>query len=439
VTSALLDEEMLLRGVAVDPKNPRRVFVAFSDGVARSSDGGTTWALQTAPDGFYAASIAIDASNPSVLYAQTRGWDPSPGCYKSKDGGVTWTRAAAGVYGSGRRILVADGRVWLACNVGLFRSDNGGASFAPAQTGIAASNVEAFAIAPSSPSTIQAYVEFYGMFRTKTRSASWVRGRSFEDIDGVADVLVPPADPQTVYVLTWHYGEDDLFKSIDGGKTFRSVFRKDVNDLAGDPTDGDRLALAGRIYTGAWGSGPSSFGIYLSDDGGASARPIKIRTDNGSQAQAVAFAPSDPETIYVAGQTAAGAAVVYKSTDGGAAWRLLPGPFQRGFFKIVVDPTSAGTVYIGSYSGVYRSLNGGASWTEISYWGGEAMAVNPLKPAEIFIGGGNGISFSADRGAHWTELDADLAASDVTGIVLDPAARTVYVSTEGAGICRRKF
>jgi len=440
VTSALLDDEYHLHSLAVDSRDPNRVYVTNNEGIVRSADGGATWAQQTAPARFYPTAVALDPANPKVLYAQTVPWGENPGFYKSQDGGVTWMRHTTGVYGSGVRIFAAGKKVWLGTSAGLFRSDNGGVSFAPSQTGIAAAWVDAFAIAPSSPSTLFAYVSQYGALRTKTRGASWAKGPTFKDIDGVAAVLAHPSNPATVYILTWHYGEDDLFKSTDGGKTFKSVFRKDVNALAGDPGDGNRLALAGRIYNTDWRSGPSYFGIYLSEDGGANGQSIKIRTDDGSEAQAVAFAPSDPKTIYVAGMTAARQAVVYRTADGGATWRLLPGPFESGFYTIAVDPTSANTVYVGAYNGIYRSLNGGSAWTEIhGYWGGQSIAVNPLKPAEIFVGGSNGLLFSRDRGSHWTEYNDDLPIHDVNVIALDPAARIVYAATDGGGIWRRKF
>lgn len=441
VTSAQFQEDHNLRSVAVDPRDPKRAYVTSVDGVARTTDGGTSWTLQTTPDDFYPTAVAVDPANSKALYAQTISWGDNPGFYKSQDGGLTWTRTTKGVFGIGVRILASGRTVWLGSSAGIFRSNSGGAAFAPAQKGLAASWVDDCDLVASSPSTLFAYVSQYGAMRTKTRGTSWLKGPLFKDIDGVADVLAHPSNPLKSYILTWGYGEDDLFRSTDGGKTFKSLFRKDVEALAGDPSDGDRLALAGRVYNSDWRSEPSYFGIYLSEDGGATWRPIKIRTDDGSEARAVAFAASDRKVLHVVGSTAERKPVLYRSADGGASWRRLKGPFEADYlvYAIAVDPTSPSVVYVSSSGGVYRSLNGGAAWAKINYWGGVTLAVNPLKPAEVFIGGPNGIQFSADRGAHWTDITGDLAAPDIAGIVLDPAARIVYVATRGAGVCKRKF
>lgn len=442
VTSAQLEQSYYLRSVAADPRDPQRAYVTNGDGVARTANGGASWALQTTPGDFYPTAVAVDPTNPQALYAQTISWGDNPGIYSSRDGGVTWKRSTKGVSGIGVRILAAGRNVWAGTSSGLFRSKNGGGSFVPSQTGMTAAWVDAFAIAPSSPKTFFAYVSQYGVLRTGTGGASWTKGPGFKDIDGVVALCAHPSNPKTLWALTRRYGEDDVFRSLDGGKTFKSVFRKDANALTVDPVNGDRLALAGRVYNSDGRSEPSYFGIYLSVDGGAAWKPVKIRTDDGSEARAAAFAAADRKVLYVAGSTAGRTSVLHRSADGGASWRLLKGPFESDtyIYAIAVDPTNDDAVYVGSSGGVYRSLNGGRTWAEIhEYWGAKSIAVNPLAPKELFVGGTNGVLFSRDRGATWTEFNDDLAVPDISGIALDPAARTVYVATDGGGVCRRKF
>ena len=440
VTTPQLRDVPYIYAVAVDPADKNRVFLATYKGVARSADGGATWTLQTDPASFHAESIAVDPSNSKILYAQSGNWIDDRGCYKSGDGGITWKKYASGVYGGGLRILVSGKRIWLGSNAGLFRSDNGGVSFSPSQAGITAAHVDRFALAPSAPKTIYAEAGLHGCFKTRSGGASWIRCGTLARFQGIDGLIVHPSDPQTIYLLSWQSGEDDLYKSSNGGTSFKSLLRKDINGIGGDPGDGDRLALAGRIYKSDWLNDPSYFGIYLTEDGGASGTTIKIRNDDGSEAQAVAFAPSDKKTIYVGGFTASRQVVLYKTSDGGTTWRLLKGPFEYSIESIALDPTTADTVYAGTPTGFYRSLNGGSTWTALKkYWPAQSIAVNPLNPAEVFAAGSQGIVASVDRGKTLTDFNEDLPLIDVNWIALDPAGRIVYAGTEGAGIWRRKF
>jgi hypothetical protein len=172
-----------------------------------------------------------------------------------------------------------------------------------------------------------------------------------------------------------------------------------------DPNDpsGDTLYV-GTGEANASGDSAAGVGLYKSTDGGDTwSGPLGASVFNGRAIGSIAIPPGDPNTIYaattraVAGvssvtggatSTIPGAAAwgLYKSTDGGATWTFLhngaplaaacdtvaeataPGSLcsLRGVRRVALDPSNPNTIYAGSYSrGVWRSPDGGATWTQI--------------------------------------------------------------------------
>ena len=67
----------------------------------------------------------------------------------------------------------------------------------------------------------------------------------------------------------------------------------------------------------------------------------------------------DPSTIYAGGD-----GVVFKSTDGGASWSALSSGIGAAFVNVLaVDSSNPARIYAGTYGGVFKTVDGGASWT----------------------------------------------------------------------------
>src|SRR2546427_578302 len=155
---------------------------------------------------------------------------------------------------------------------------------------------------------------------------------------------------------------------------------------------------------------------------------------------ALALAPSDPNVIY-AGTGEASirsdityGAGVYKSTDGGAHWRALGLADTRHIGKVLVDPRNPDVVLVAalghaygpnSERGVFRSSDGGRTWTKVLYkdpdTGAIDLAADPADPQVVYAalyqarrppweqyppdeGPGSGLYKSTDGGATWTPL-----------------------------------
>jgi photosystem II stability/assembly factor-like uncharacterized protein len=230
--------------IIVDPRNHNHVVVAalgdvFSDssdrGVYVTDDGGATWkqTLYVGPESG-AADLAMDAQNPSVLYAgiwkfQRRPWTfvsggAEDGLYKSSDGGATWTKL------EGHGLPQAPmGRVGVA-------------------------------VAPSNGNRVYAVIESKEgvLWRSDDAGATWTMVSDDTRVDArpfyFSHVEVDPKNPDRVYAISFQ-----VMLSKDGGKAFKATadaVHSDFHAIWIAPND------PGRIFLGGDG------GVFLTLDGG---------------------------------------------------------------------------------------------------------------------------------------------------------------------------
>jgi photosystem II stability/assembly factor-like uncharacterized protein len=223
----------------------------------------------------------------------------------------------------------------------------------------------------------------------------------------------PVLDPVLLTALGWR-----LIGPHRGGR---------VVAVAGDPAD----PLV--FYFGATGGG-----VWKTDDGGISWRNVSDGFFRRASVGAIAVAESDPNVLYAGmGETTIRGNVshgdgVYKSTDAGATWRHLGLAETRHIAKIRVHPTDPDLVYVAAFGhahgpnparGLYRSTDGGATWSQILLRSDRAGAIdlamdrrNPRilyaafweaqrTPWSLTSGGpGSGLYKSTDGGDSWHEL-----------------------------------
>jgi len=324
-------------------------FGAVGGGLWKTTDGGFSWKPVT--DGQITSSsvgaVAVSASNPDVVYigmgeTEFRGnIMQGDGVYKSIDGGKTWK------------------------HIGLRNTQ------AIARIRIHPSNPDIVYVAalghPYGPN------EERGVFRSNDGGTTWKKILYKGDRAGAEDLLLDPADPNTIYATIWQTvrtpykmwnggGACGLFKSIDGGDTWK--------ELTGNP--GMPKGPVGKI------------GVTVS--------------------------PANPKRVWAIVEANEGG--LFRSDDAGATWTLVNNERklrQRAFYysRIVADPKDSNTVY-GLNVNFYRSTDGGHTFPkaiQLPHGDNHDLWIDPTDPLRLAEADDGGGTISVDGGITWTDED----------------------------------
>ena len=306
------------------------------------------------PEGKDVLALAIDAANPTTLYAGTL----SRGVFKTPNAGGTWSAIGPSNW-----------------------------------------SAQSLAIDPASPSRVYAAGAFCdlggcfgpGVFKSEDGGGSWVT-TGFSDRPANA-LAIDPTTPMTLFAATGDCHPracgGAVYKSTDGGDTWSDVLAGPyVHAIVIDPTTSTTL------YAGTVG-GSLTPGVVKSVDGGVSWTAANLGLPDGA-ISALVVHPAIPSMVY-AGTEQAGA---FKTTDGGATWVTtgFPRPFVGA---LAIDPVTPTTLYAGT-DGVYKSSDGGTTWTmlntglpdKVSVW---ALAIDPTNPRKLFAGTFGGGVFDIEQ------------------------------------------
>ena len=201
-----------------------------------------------------------------------------------------------------------------------------------------------------------------GIFKTTDGGKTWKKVLTQDDTVGVVDLCADARNPLTLYAALYRpaSGSGDkevkatsqLFKSTDQGSTWRPLVQKGLPDK-----DRGRVGIAvvgQRLYA------ILDQGLYRSDDGGASWRQsTQDPRVVGSEYFSRVFAdPFHPDTVYVA-QTS-----LYRSTDGGHTFEPYVGaPSGDDFHLLWINPRDSQRMLLGVDQGAIVTVNGGQSWS----------------------------------------------------------------------------
>ncbi len=388
--------------VVLDPRyngaSNQTVYIgAAQGGVWRSRDNGSTWTPLTDDQPSLAmGAIAIDPINPNIIYAGTGEAHLSGDSYfgagllKSTDGGASWAQITGPV-------SISDPKSPAFLNAAF----------------------HALVIDPASPSTLFAATE-WGV----TSSASG-------------------------YTSSTPLGDRGIWKSIDGGLTWRNVnppnsaaLDKAGNDVLIDPLNHNRVFAAIRelgIYRSSGGGEP---GAWEKLGGGLPTADLeRIKLASGPP-----IAPSTSTTIYAAITRFSTTRLlgIFKSVDGGTSWTQVTTPFSNSgtyyALALAVDPVDANIVYYGTLANFlnnggtfWRSRNGGMTWTDLSlgnnisgglhvdtHW----ITVNPNNRDVLFTANDGGVWRTENATADvvaWTNLNQSLNITQFYAIALHPS------------------
>jgi photosystem II stability/assembly factor-like uncharacterized protein len=420
--------------MAPAPSNPAIVYVAGDGGIFTSSDRGDTW-TKLPDDRRNAISLAVDPLDPSTVWMGTDGDSsfPPPGLRKSIDGGRSWIPVRSGPINTGVYSIAIDSRspstVYAGTAVGLFKTADGGETWSGLNNGIPTfTDINRVVISASSPSIIYAGSAFRhgGLFKSTDAGASWrTMNGSLTDLD-VRNLAVDPTDPNVVFRASLsEFGR--VAKTTNGGATWQTLDSPLViSALTLDPSSPQD------VYIGV--GSLSNGGVWKSTDGGGSWRPA--RDGLTSPVVCALSFTADTQTLFAGTQaTGPGYSGVFKSVDRGNSWTHPSFRFGDPFFTALeIDPSNPSTLYAGGMES-FKTVDGGQTWEPLDIRA-DAFAIDPRDSSTIYAGA-IGVRKSIDGGASWTE--AALSNLAIADLAIDPTEPTILyaaIASNGQGVYR---
>jgi len=247
---------------------------------------------------------------------------------------------------------------------------------------------------PSQPNVFYIGVNNGGVWKTTDAGRVWTPIFDDQPTGSIGAIAIAPSDPNVIYVGS---GEglqrpdlstgDGIYKSADAGKTWTHLGLRDgqqIPMIAVDPTDPDRLFVA--VLGHPYGANAER-GIFRSLDGGRTFQKVLYRDENTGGIDVV-LDPSNPQIIYA------------------ALWEQRHGPWENA-------------VFAGSSNGVYKSIDGGTTWRQLSgglpegeSLGRAGLEVCAANPKRLYAIAGTtketgGVYRSDDAGETWTRINDD--------------------------------
>ena len=313
---------------------------------------------------------------------------------------------------------------------GIWKTTNAGNTWKPVFDDVRVASVGAVAVAASEPNTVYAgtgdrsgwsFTPGKGVYKStdggKTWSSAGLQGSQY-----IAAIVVSPRDANTVLVAAQGRGgrgggpgarpaepdERGVYRTTDGGRTWARVLPADgpadASDLSYDFSDPQVVYAS--VATGG-------VGLFRSTDGGVTWQPAAGRgLPNGARISAFSVSSGTRgRRLYAmagtAGRGAGGGAGrgLYRSDDGGDSWTLGTQRLASAGGKIYADPQNPDVVYVMGTS-IYRSSDGGKSVA--SWWGAPSgadprfMWIDPTNSKRMLIGVDQGAAITVDGGASFT-------------------------------------
>jgi photosystem II stability/assembly factor-like uncharacterized protein len=312
---------------------------------------------------------------------------------------------------------------------GVWKTTNAGTTFEPIFDGQASHSIGCITLDPNDPRVV-----WVGSGENNShRSVSWGDGvyksndggKSWENVglkksEHIGRIVVDPRNSQVVYVAAqgplWSAGgERGLYKTTDGGKTWKAVLsiseNTGVNEVVIDPRNPDVLyASAYQRRRHVWtilNGGPES-AIYKSTDAGASWKKLTAGLPKEDLGRiGLAISPVDPDIVYAFFDAARDAGGVYRSTDAGANWEKRSDYVSSSpqyYQEIFADPKDADRLYSADMK-LMVSEDGGKSFAEAGehdkHVDNHALWIDPANTDHLLVGCDGGLYESYDRAATW--------------------------------------
>ncbi|HEX6559312.1 MAG TPA: hypothetical protein VF021_07610, partial [Longimicrobiales bacterium] len=320
-----------------------------------------------------------------------------------------------------------------AASGGVWKTTDGGRTFAPIFDDQPAQAIGALAVAPSSRNVVwagtgeawairDADVMGDGVYKSVDAGRTW-QHMGLRESGRVGRILIHPANPEIVYVCalgraTGPQQERGVYKTTDGGRTWqRTLFVNPNTGCSGLSMDANdpNVLYAGTwevvMHTWAMFSGGAGSGVYKSTDGGNSWKRLAAAGLPKSPVGKidVAVAPSDSKRVYALIQTADQGSL-WRSDDAGASWNVVSWDRRligrAGYYiHVMVNPRNPDEVHVMNSSS-HRSTDGGRTFTEQVGGCGDCHDEwwDPTNPDHYSTTGDGGAGITRDHGRTWARV-----------------------------------
>lgn len=439
--------------VAVDPANPKNVWVgtgeswvrnsvSIGDGVYQSTDGGENWHNVGLKDSEHIAKILVDPKDSKTVYVCAIGhlWDDNEerGVYKTTDSGKTWRKVLAGANGSTGCGMLAmspqDSQTIYASmwdvrrqawtyrsggpGSGLFKSSDSGEHWTELTTANAKGLPEkpygriALAVAPAKPQVVYAMIECKSsaLFRSNDGGQNWTRLDASQFMVWrpfyFANLTVDPKDENKVFKAG-----GTLLLSVNGGRSFSpssNAAHGDFHDVWIDPADPNTVFAS------------DDGGLWRSQDGGT--RWEHLLNLPVSQFYHVSVDNADPYHVY-GGLQDNSSWVADSSYPGGVTNSRWENMYSGDGFWMWEDPADPDYLYAEAQGGeigrVNRSTHETRAIKPYQQYGEKKLRFNwnapiqisPNEKGTIYIGA-QYLFRSRNHGQSWERISPDLTTND---------------------------
>jgi photosystem II stability/assembly factor-like uncharacterized protein len=445
--------------LAAAPSDGDIVYAAFTGvdeqcaGVYRSDDRGESWRALSIPrsdltgdtymggQGRFNSTLAVHPADPDIV------WAGGIDLYRSVDGGRSWKQMSNWYRFQNYSYVHADNHVILfnprnhqeimsACDGGLFRSTNGGASFSEMTAGLVTVQFHSGTPHPRTDLVIGGTIDNGTL--TAFDGARWTEVAGG---DG-GFTAIDPVEPRYVYTELYYL---HFMRSTDFGRSFQ-VSMIGIPRASGFGTS-DPVAFIAPFQMAPSDSRTLYAGtnrLYRTTDRAASWAPVSGNLAGDGYLTAIGLSAADPRTIYVG----ASKGRVQATTDGGATWtRIESGLPDRWVTDIAVhtrDARRAVCAVSGFGSGhVHMTDDGGRSWRDVSGSGTAALPDvptntvlwHPRRDSVLYVGTDVGLFVTSDLGATW-QVDNDGIGNVIIADLQLRGDGVLVAATHGRGMYR---
>jgi uncharacterized protein (TIGR03437 family) len=463
----------LARYILIDPRNSNTLYVSTgifdreasnSDptaayapggyGVLKTTDGGQTWQSLNEANGLmnrYVGSLFMHPANPDILLAAAGNntYLQGAGVYLSTDGGQHWKQTLAETFSvTSVKLALSDPSIAYAAGPDTFyRSADGGQTWTVMAGGPQAQGIYGppgthvgfpIDLLPDPRNPNRVFINNYqgGNFLSVDGGRTWTSSSKGYTGSQPEALALMKGNARQLYSA----GASGIFSSTDAGASWQGLQYPSLGldgwmEVATDPSDSQHVLLGE----------PQCGKIFRSRTGGTTWAMVfqHPKTDcsfNRHGFNALVFASSNPSVVYgamrrddkgIQGGQGSGSYGVYKSVDGGETWTAANDANTAVFdvYTLVVDRQSENTAYIGTLSnGVWQTVDGGKSWRQRSQGlpqlAVRALAIDTANPLMLYAGLDNGgVYQSSDGGASWSR----------SGYGMDPQAMVHAIAVAPAG------